>query len=120
MSKDDKAGTEKVLQIGPRKLKSLRDSGRAAYRDQRKVSGAFGELVRKHAEHDHLHVKAFRSVMAEDRMEPDELADFYAAQEYYRDELGLTERANSAPRLGGLGKPANDEDDGEAPRVAAE
>lgn len=96
---EEKTGTERAIQIGARKLKNLAGASRSAYRDSRRISGALGEQLRNAAEHEHLHLKAFRSVMAEDRMEPPELADFYAAQEYYRDELGLLERAKSAPRL---------------------
>jgi hypothetical protein len=88
-----------VQQIGPRKLKTLAGQAKAAYRASRQAAGQLGEAVRSAVEHDHLHAKAFRSVMAEDRMEPDELADFYAAQEFYREQLGLLERARSAPRL---------------------
>jgi hypothetical protein len=96
---DEKTGTERALQIGPRKLKQLAASGRSAYRDSRKISGAYGEQVRNAVEHDHLHKQAFSQAMKEDRMEPAELNDFYSALDYYRDELGLLERAKSAPRL---------------------
>ena len=74
-------------------------AARSTYKASRSLAGTFGEKIANAVEHDRLHLKAFRSVVAEDRMEPDKLAEFYDAQEYYRDVLGLNERAKSAPRL---------------------
>jgi hypothetical protein len=34
-----------------------------------------------------------------DRMEPEKLAEFFDALDYYRDASGLNERAASAPRM---------------------
>jgi hypothetical protein len=86
-------------QINERKLKSLLGSARKTYKDTRSAAGTLGEQIRSAVEHDHLHAKAFRSVVAEDRMEPEKLAEFYDAQEFYRDILGLNERASSAPKF---------------------
>ena len=113
-TKKDETPTQTALQIGVRKLKVLAGSARAAYRDSRKISGAIGEQIRNAVEHDHLHKQAFSAVMREDRMEPAELADFYAAQDFYRDELGLIERAKSAPRL-----PMGEDDDGKVTHLHA-
>jgi hypothetical protein len=105
MAKNGHDGTKQVTggevtKVTPvNKLKALLGAARSVYKDTRLISGAFGEKIAKAVEHEHLHLKAFRSVVAEDRMEPDKLADFYDAQEHYRDVLGLNERATSAQRL---------------------
>lgn len=82
-----------------RKLTNLRKAARSAYKDTRAIAGSYGEQVRSAIEHDHLHRKAWSQAIKEDRMEPAELAEFYDQLEYYRDELGLRQRAESAPSL---------------------
>jgi hypothetical protein len=99
MAKKQETGTEKARQIGVKALKDLLALARSTKNDVAELAGSFGQAVANAVENKHLHRKAFRSVVAEDRMEPDALADFYDAQEFYRDALGLNERAKSAPRL---------------------
>jgi hypothetical protein len=104
--------SEVSQQTGKRKLKELLGTARDAYKDGRSIAGALGQAIKEAVEHNYLHAKAFKSVVAEDRMTPEKLADFYAAQEYYRDVLGLNERAASAPRLG-LEEKGEAEEEGE-------
>jgi hypothetical protein len=85
--------------ISENKLKSLLRDSRAAYRDTRSIAGTLGESIAQAVEHNHLHRKAFAAVRAEDRMEPDKLAEYYDTLELYRDMCGLTERAKSAPKF---------------------
>jgi hypothetical protein len=86
-------------QTSVKKLKALLRVAEAAYKDSRSIAGGYGEQVARAVEHDHLHKQAFASVVREARMTPEKLAAFYDAQSYYRDVLGLDERAASAPRL---------------------
>jgi hypothetical protein len=99
MPKKAETGTQKATQIGVKALKDLLALARSTKADVSELAGTLGQAIANAVESKHLHRKAFRSVVAEDRMEPDALADFYDAQEYYRDVLGLNERARSAPRL---------------------
>jgi hypothetical protein len=99
MAKKSETGTEKAKQIGVNALKDLVKLTRSTKNDVSEMAGRLGEAIANAVENKHLHRKAFRAVLAEDRMEPDKLADFYDAQDYYRDILGLIDRANSAPRL---------------------
>jgi len=118
--------SEVAPQTGEKKLRSLMNAARSAYKDSLAISGAYGEKIANAVEHDHLHKKAWASVVAEDRMTPEKLAEFYDAQEYYRDVLGLNERAKSAPRLrleGGEEETEEEADAGDAeakpdPKVA--
>ncbi len=103
MGKKAETGTEKAKQIGVKALKDLVAMARSTKANVSELAGRFGEAVKNAVENKHLHRKAFRSVVAEDRMEPDALADFYDAQDYYRDVLGLNDRAKSAPRLSLVG-----------------
>ncbi len=103
MGRKAETGTEKAKQIGVKALKDLVAMARSTKADVSELAGRFGEAVKNAVESKHLHRKAFRSVVAEDRMEPDALADFYDAQDYYRDVLGLNDRAKSAPRLSLVG-----------------
>jgi hypothetical protein len=88
-----------VLQTGVKTLKELLALARTTKNNVAEMAGTLGQAIANAVENKHLHRKAFRSVVAEDRMEPDKLADFYDHQEYYRDVLGLHERAKNAPRL---------------------
>jgi hypothetical protein len=79
-------------------LEDLLKAARRTKNDVAEIAGAFGQKLANAVESKHLNRKAFRAVMAEDRMEPEKLAEFYDAQDYYRD-VGLTDRAASAPKL---------------------
>lgn len=63
------------------------------------ISGRLGSALRTAAENNNLHLGAFRQAMKEKRMEPARLNDFYAHLDFYRDVLGLLDKAESAPRL---------------------
>lgn len=65
------------LQIGVRALKELLSLARKTKNDTAELSGTFGSAIANAVENKHLHKRAFRSVVAEDRMEPEALADFY-------------------------------------------
>jgi hypothetical protein len=95
-----KAAAEQAIKmIAPKKLLALLGSARAAYKDQRSISGELGAAIKEAAEHDHLHKKAFASVKSSDRMEPEALADFFAHRDYYEETLGLRKRAGSVMRM---------------------
>lgn len=94
-----KKDESKVKQISVNALQGLLKLARSTKNGVAELAGSLGAAIASAVENKHLHRKAFRSVIAEDRMEPAALADFYDAQDYYRDVLGLTERAKNAPRL---------------------
>ncbi len=91
--------SETSEQIGERKLRQLIKDARTAYKDVREIAGSFGAKVASAVEHDHLHRKAFSVCKTADRMEPEKLAEFLDALDYYLDASGLRERATSAPRM---------------------
>lgn len=82
-----------------KKLNDLLKDSRAAYKEQRGISGTIGAAIKEAVEHDHLHKKAFASVKAADRMEPEELADYFAHRDHYEDVSGLRRRAGSVMRM---------------------
>lgn len=92
-----KTGPEAASQIAVKKLDSLLKASRSCNCDIQSLRDTLGEKIAKAVENEHLHKRAFAAVVKEDKMEPEELRDFYDAQEYYRDVLGLNERAKSAP-----------------------
>ncbi len=115
MAKSDKS---KAPVTGVKTLKDLLGLARRTKEKTSELAGELGSAIRTAVENKHLHRKAFRSVIAEDRMEPDALADFYDAQDYYRDVLGLVERAKSAPRLPIAEKDEDEEaDEGRSSKV---
>jgi hypothetical protein len=63
------------------------------------LGGRMGSAIRTMADNDGLHPGAFRRAMKELKMEPGRLNDELAHLHYYRDVLGVTARAASAPRL---------------------
>lgn len=91
-----------------KKLLTLLASARAAYAEQRSISGEIGAATKEAAEHDHLHKKAFATIKGLDRMEPEKLADFFAHFDYYCEATGLRKRAGAVMRM-----PLGD-DDGKA------
>jgi hypothetical protein len=100
MAKAEKATPSEVSeQISERKLKQLIKDARTAYKDTRAIAGDFGQKIASAVEHDHLHRKAFSVAKTADRMEPEKLAEFLDALDYYLDASGLRERAASAPRM---------------------
>jgi hypothetical protein len=97
MAKAKEDGTQKALQTGVRKLKELLGIARSSRADISRIDSNYGSAVRSAVEKNHLHKRAWNMAVKEDRMEPPELAAYYDALDYYRDVLGLLERANSAP-----------------------
>lgn len=108
-----------ALQISVKALSDLLKLARSTKNDMAEMAGTFGSAIAKAVDDKHLHRKAFRSVVAEDRMEPEALRDFYDAQDYYRDALGLIERAKSAPRLPEGDDEEEAEDEGRGKKVTA-
>ena len=105
---------EQATKVTPeRRVKSLLASARLARSNVSEIVGVYRSELKEHIEKHHLHRKAFHAVVAEDRMEPNALAEFYEHQEYYRDVLGLTERAKNAPRLPMGDGPAAGEEEGD-------
>ena len=82
-----------------KKLNALLSDARKAYKEQRSISGELGAAIKEAAERDHLHKKAFATVRALDRMEPENLADFFAHFDYYCDASGLRKRAGAVMRM---------------------
>lgn len=115
--KAEETGTQKARMTGERKLKELLGIARSVKNDVSELAGKLGSAIANAVEKNHLHRKAFRAAVAEDRMEPEKLADYYDNLDYYRDVLGLTERAKSAPKFSVI---EGGKDDGEAQAEAAE
>lgn len=80
-------------------LKKLRGIFRGMKNDIDEARGTYGAAVGEAVEKKHLHKRAWATALKEDRMEPEALAEYYDHLNHYRDELGLIERAESAPRL---------------------
>lgn len=74
------------------------------------ISGRLGSALRAAAENNNLHTGAFRQAMREKKMEAGRLADFYDHLDFYRDVLGLEEKAASAPRFDFKGEEGVDQD----------
>jgi hypothetical protein len=94
------------------KLKSLMAAARSAQKDVTEISGSLGAEIKVAVEKHHLHRKAFRVIVALDRMEPEKLADFLDCFEHYLDISGLNARAKSAPRMNFEQDAEGPEDDG--------
>ena len=109
MAKKDKGEVRQVTSA--RKLRELLGSARSTASDISELSGGLGSEINTAVEKNHLHRKAFRAAVAEDRMEPEKLAEYYEQLDYYRDVLGLTERAKNAPKLP-MGEATDGEEDG--------
>lgn len=105
--------TDKAGQISGNKLKRLMADARSAYKDSREIAGELGQKIANAVEHDNLHKKAFAFVRMADRMEPEKLADFLDAVDYYRDVSGINERAAKVLRM-------NLDDDGQDDAVVDE
>jgi hypothetical protein len=99
MAKSSEAKAPKALQTGVRKLRELMGMVRTVREEATERRIELTAALKIAVENNHLHKKAFAAVCAEDRMEPEKLADYYDHLEYYRDALGLNERAASAPKL---------------------
>lgn len=104
----------KAKQIGPRKLKDLVDAHDQMKASKKRIGKSFGELKRSMVEHEHLHGSAFDQAIKERDMEPPELADYLEALEYYRNQLGILDKAKSAPRLPLGGEEEGGEEEAEA------
>lgn len=76
---------------------------RTGYRSMKqKIDGArgtYGQMVANAEEEKHLHKRAWAQAMREDKMEPEDLLNFYEHLDHYRDKLGLNKRAESAPAM---------------------
>jgi hypothetical protein len=95
-----------------RKLKELARQYQNCKETTSELGGRIGSAIRTAADNDGLHPGAFRAAMALLKKEPGRLNDFIAHRDYYEDILGVTARAESAPRLP-MGDEAGDEDEGD-------
>lgn len=94
------AKTESAIKMPSKKLLSdLLAQARAAMQDTRDISGELGAKIKDASDNSHLHKKAFASVRAADRLEPEKLADYFAHRDYYEEVLGLRKRAEAVVRL---------------------
>jgi hypothetical protein len=111
--------------ISPNKLKKLLTHARKAHQDGRAIAGELGAAIKNAADNDNLHKKAFASVKAADRMEPEALADYFAHRDYYEETLGLRKRAGSVMRMdfgtgdGAEGDEGDASDDGKVTQIGA-
>jgi hypothetical protein len=80
-------------------VKSLATAFDQMQTKSQRARGDYGEQVAEAVEKKHLHKRAWAAVQKERKMEPGELNEFYAHQDYYREKLGLLELAESAPPL---------------------
>jgi hypothetical protein len=94
-----------IKMIAAKKLNALIAEKRAAYKEQRAISGELGAAIKEAAENEHLHKKAFAIVSGLDRLEPEPLADLLAHLDFYLEASGLRKHAGSVIRM-------NLEDDG--------
>jgi hypothetical protein len=81
------------------KIKELARSYENAKEKTSEIGGTIGSALRTASENNNLHTGAFRQAMKEKRMEAGRLADYYDHLDFYRDVLGLLDKAKSAPRL---------------------
>jgi hypothetical protein len=113
---EPQTGTEQAAQITPTKLQALLKAAKTAYQDGRAAAGIIGKKIATAAEHDHLHVKAFATLRAMDRMEPEKAAEYWDVLQYYVENSRVGEKIKSAPRLG-LGDDREAEEDGASSKV---
>ena len=99
MSAKPKAEVKQQGQIEAKKLKTLANSWESTRDEVSELSGDLGSQIRLAIKEEGLHRRAFRAVMAERKMEAEKLAEFYEALDFYREVLGLVERAASAPKF---------------------
>lgn len=109
--KDDGAGTkdmEKLPAVKPSdvkqvitqtKLVNLMKAKRGAAKDTGEINGRVGEMIASAVENQHLHRKAFGTIMQLDRMEPEKVADFLDNFHYYLDISGIQKRADSVMKM---------------------
>ena len=97
-----------IKMISAKKLNALIGEKRAAYKEQRSISGELGAAIKEASENENLHKKAFAIVSGLDRLEPEPLADLLAHLDFYLEASGLRKRAGSVVRM-------NFEDDGKEP-----
>jgi hypothetical protein len=117
-SKTEKIDTTAVADnpkmISPNKLKKLLTHARKAHQDGRSIAGELGAAIKAASDNDNLHKKAFASIKASDRLEPEALADYFAHRDYYEEVTGLRKRAGSVMRMdfgNGDGAEAEEEED---------
>jgi hypothetical protein len=115
----DEAQSQGYKMIGAGKLKKLMAAAREGYQSARDIAESLGAEIKGAVDNDNLHRKAFSAVRAEDRMEPEKLAEYFAHRDLYEEILGLRKRAASAPRLPLDGdKDEAGEPDADAPKDA--
>jgi len=93
-----------------RKLKDLARQYQHSKETTAELGGRMGSAIRTSADNDGLHPEAFRDAMKLLKKDPGRLHDRLAHRAYYEDVLGVTARAESAPRLP-MGDEVGDEGD---------
>lgn len=119
--------SETMAMPGEKKLRTLMNSARSSSKEVKSINGAYREKVGEAVEDHHLHPKAWAAAVKEDKMEGEDLADYYDHLDYYRDVLGLNKRAEDATKNMdfGAGKEGEetedkDEDDGKVTKFPAQ
>jgi len=122
--KDEGGTTEKVKPsevkkvISGQKLKNLMAAKRSAKKDTAEIAGQVGQMIRDAVENNHLHRKAFATIVTLDAMEPEKVRDFLDHFDYYLDVSGIKKKAEAAPRLPmGDGPGEDDEEESEGDNV---
>ena len=96
---EEKTGTQQERQISAAKLKKLVKAREGARKQTSEINGGIGDMVADAIEKDNLDKVAFAMACRLDRMSPEKLWVTLPALLYYIDELGLKEKAESAPPL---------------------
>lgn len=113
----DKAKPSEVKKvISGSKLKNLMAAKRSAKKDTAEIAGQLGQMIRDAVENNHLHRKAFGTIVMLDNMEPEKVLDFLDHFNYYLDVSGIQKKAEAAPRLpmgDGPGEEGEEESEGD-------
>ena len=94
-----RTGTQEAKQITGAKLKKLVKAKENARKQTSEINGDIGDMIADAIEKDNLDKVAFAMATRLDRMSPEKLWVTLPALLYYIDELGLKEKAESAPPL---------------------
>jgi hypothetical protein len=106
------AKTETAKQISGNKLRKLIKAKNGAKKQTREINGSVGGQISDAVENENLDKVAFSMASRLEAMSPEKLWTTLPALLYYIDELGLEEKAKSAPPL-----PVDEEDDGKSGKL---
>lgn len=94
--------------IGASALKGLLRAKKATQAEVDETLGSYRSKLAYAVEKQHLHKKAYATLVQMDRMEPEKLAEYFDTLQAYMDMAGITKRIESVGRL-----PLADSRDGE-------